>query len=172
MKSLHIAKKFTSNVSELKQIYISKVRSHLEYGVNVWNSGLTKHQNFNIERVQKSAMKIIFGKHFKNYKSALKDLNLDSLETRRRKLNLSFAKKSLKLDNMCTLFPLKTSLHNMKKRNDIKYKVNHANTYRYKSSSVPHMQMLLNEDFKKENDLLDSLETHCKIVNCDLCTHT
>ena len=139
MKSLHIAKQFTSNVSELKQIYISKVRSHLEYGVNVWSSGLTKHQNFSIERVQKSAMKVIFGKYFSNYKKALNDLNLDKLETRRRKLNLNFAKKSLKLKNMCTLFPLKTSLHDMKKRNENKYVINNAKTYRYKVSSVPHM---------------------------------
>ena len=29
-------------------------------------------------------------------------------------------------------------------------------THRYKTSSVPHMQMLLNEDVKEENDLLDS----------------
>ena len=172
MRSLHIAKKFTSNISDLKQIYISKVRSHLEYGVNVWNSGLTKHQSFNIERVQKSSMKVIFGKYFKNYKSALKDLNLDTLETRRRKLNLNFVKKSLKLKNMQTLFPLKTSLHTMKKRNDNKYVENKANTLRYKVSSVPHMQSLLNEDVKEQSKLLKSLDSHCKLVNCDLCTHT
>ena len=80
MKNLHIAKKFTSSVSELKQIYISKVRSHLEYGVNVWNSGLTKHQIFMIERVQRSAMKVIFGKYYKSYSEALNYLNLDTLE--------------------------------------------------------------------------------------------
>ena len=45
-----------------------------EYGVNVWNSGLTKHQIFNIERVQKSSMKVIFGKNFTNYTEALKNL--------------------------------------------------------------------------------------------------
>ena len=172
MKSLHIAKKFTSNISELKQIYISKVRSHLEYGVNVWSSGLTKHQNFSIERVQKTAMKVILGKYFSNYKGALEDLNLDKLETRRRKLNLNFAKKSLKLSNMCTLFPLKTSAHSMKKRNYQKYVVNKANTYRYKVSSVPHMQCLLNEDVNEQNDLVNSLKPHCNLVNCDLCTHT
>ena len=172
MKSLHIAKKFTSKTSELKQIYTSKVRSHLEYGVNVWNSGLTKHQIFNIERVQKSSMKVIFGKHFTNYTEALKNLNLDTLETRRRKLNLNFAKKCLKIQNMCKLFPIKNPIHSMKKRNDMKYKVNCAKTYRYKISSVPHMQNLLNENFKKQKVLLDNGKTTCKIVNCDLCTHS
>ena len=171
MKCLHIAKKFTSNVAELKQIYISKVRSHLEYGVNVWSSGLTKHQNFSIERVQKSSMKVIFGKYFKNYTSALKDLNLDTLETRRRKLNLNFAKKCLKLKNMEALFPLKTSLHSMKRRNDEKYVINKAKTLRYKVSSVPNMQSLLNDDVKEQKSLLKSIESHCNLVNCDLCTH-
>ena len=57
--------------------------------------------------------------------------------------------KSFKLKTMKNMksFKLKT-MKNMKKRNDLKYKVNHANTYRYKTSSVPHMQMLLNEDVK------------------------
>ena len=122
--------------------------------------------------VQKSSVKVIFGKYFKNYKSALKDLNLDTLETRRRKLNLNFAKKSLKLKNMQALFPLKTSLHIMQKRNDNKYVINKANTLRYKVSSVPHMQNLLNEDVKEQNALLKSLNSHCNLVNCDLCTHT
>ena len=172
MKSLHIAKKFTSKVSELKQIYTSKVRSHLEYGVNVWNSGLTKHQVFNIERVQKSAIKVILGKYFTNYSDALKNLNLDSLENRRKKLNLNFAKKCLKLDNMCTLFPVKKSLHIRKKKKCLKYKINKAKTYRYKISSIPHMQNLLNENFRKQNNLLYNVKSHCKIVNCDLCTQS
>ena len=70
------------------------------------------------------------------------------------KLNLNFAKKSLKLKNMCTLFPLKTSLHDMKKRNENKYVISNAKTYRYKVSSVPHMQSLLNHDVKEQNATL------------------
>ena len=147
MKNLHIAKKFTSNISELKQIYISKVRSHLEYGVNVWNSGLTKHQSFMIERVQRSAMKVIFGKYYLNYVEALKCLNLDTLEKRRKKLNLNFAKKCIKLDNMTTLFPLRDVQHEMYSRNKVKSVENRAKSVRYKKSSVPHMQSLLNEDY-------------------------
>ena len=171
MKSLHIAKKFTSNISELKQIYISKVRSHLEYGVNVWNSGLTKHQSFMIERVQRSAMKVIFGKYYLNYVEALKCLNLDTLEKRRKKLNLNFAKKCLKLDNMTTLFPLRDVQHDMDSRNKVKFVENRAKSVRYKNSSVPYMQSLLNEDnlhqVKLEKLLLND---NCKLVNCDLCT--
>ena len=171
MKSLHIAKKFTSNISELKQIYISKVRSHLEYGVNVWNSGLTKHQSFMIERVQRSAMKVIFGKYYLNYVEALKCLNLDTLEKRRKKLNLNFAKKCLKLDNMTTLFPLRDVQHDMYSRNKVKFVENRAKSVRYKNSSVPYMQSLLNEDnlhqVKLEKLLLND---NCKLVNCDLCT--
>ena len=74
--------------------------------------------------------------------------------------------------NMQNLFPLKTSIHTMQKRNDNKYVINQANTLKYKVSSVPHMQNLLNEDVKEQSILLKSLNSHCKIVNCDLCTHT
>ena len=117
-------------------------------------------------------IKVILGKYFTNYSDALKNLNLDSLENRRKKLNLNFAKKCLKLDNMCTLFPVKKSLHIMRKSNVFKYKINKAKTYRYKISSIPHMQNLLNENFRKQNNLLYNVKSHCKIVNCDLCTHT
>ena len=134
-----------------------------------------RHYFFNFKNIsgRGTANILNFPKHpqFSNYKCALEDLNLDKLETRRRKLNLNFAKKSLKLSNMCTLFPLKTSAHNMKKRNYQKYEVNKANTYRYKVSSVPHMQCLLNEDVNEQNDLVNSLKQNCNLVNCDLCTH-
>ena len=170
MKNLHIAKKFTSNISELKQIYISKVRSHLEYGVNVWNSGLTKHQVFMLERVQRSAMKVIFGKYFKSYSEALNYLNLETLEKRRSKLNLNFAKKCLKLNTMSSLFPVKEVKHQMYSRHKLKFVENRAKSVRYKNSSVPHMQHLLNEDILHEEKLLKMLRNNCKLVNCDLCT--
>ena len=66
---------------------------------------------------------------------------------------------------------ISSSLHDMKKRNENKYVINNAKTYRYKVSSVPHMQCLLNQDVKEQNVLLDSLKSHCNLVNCDLCTH-
>ena len=128
LKVLHSAAKFTSNIKDLKIIYNQYVRSKLEYGCNVWNSGLTKQNRNDIERIQKSSCKIILGKNYKTYKKALKDLHMESLHDRRERLNLNFAKKSLKIPVMKNLFPLKVSKHQMKKRKEQKYQVLKAKT--------------------------------------------
>ena len=43
------------------------------------------------------------------------------------------------------MFELKDDKHIMELRKNEKYKVNHANTERYKQSAVPYMQRLLNK---------------------------
>ena len=83
------------------------IRSRLEYSCVVWNSSLTQNNVNDIERIQKSAVKMILKDEYKNYESALKSLNIDSLKDRREKLCVKFAKKCLKLENMKKLFPLK-----------------------------------------------------------------
>ena len=88
------------------QIYKTFVRSRLEYSCVVWNSSLTKINESDIERVQKSAVRIIMKDNYKDYHSALKTLNLETLVDRRKKLCIKFAKKCLKIENMKKLFPL------------------------------------------------------------------
>merc|ERR1711884_139113 len=104
MKILHTAAKFTSNISDLKIIYNQYIRSVLEYGSNVWHSGLTQQNRNDIERLQRGAVKIILKNNYESYKSALKFLNMDSLDHRREKMNLTFAKKCLKIDQMKSYF--------------------------------------------------------------------
>ena len=54
---------------------------------------LTKENSQDLERVQKCALRLILDQKYKNYQNALNLLNLLSLEERRNKLFLSFAKK-------------------------------------------------------------------------------
>ena len=72
---------------------------------------------------------------------------------------------------MITLFPLRDVQHDMDSRNKVKFVENRAKSVRYKNSSVPYMQSLLNEDnlhqVKLEKLLLND---NCKLVNFDLCT--
>ena len=42
-----------ANLEDLTDIYVKQVRSILEFGVPVWNSGLTQEEVSDIERVQK-----------------------------------------------------------------------------------------------------------------------
>ena len=134
MKILHSAAKFTSNISDLKVIYKQYIRSVLEYGANVWHSGLTNQNKNDIERLQKSSLKIILRNNYESYQKALKFLNMDSLEKRREKLNMNFAKKCLK-----NLFELNVKPHSIKTRDIVKYKVKKLRKKeRYKISSIIH----------------------------------
>ena len=147
MKILHTAAKFTSNISDLKLIYNQYIRSVLEYGSNVWHSSLTQQNKEDIERLQRCSVKIILKNNFNSYKEALKLLNMETLDQRREKGNLTFAKKCLKIENMKSLFPLNERKHDMQNRKKFKYKVFKANTERYKKSSVISMQKLLNKEY-------------------------
>ena len=87
---------FNVPMEDLKHIYIIFVRSLLEQSCTVWHSMLTQENRDDLERVQKSALKIILDQKFKSYENALNILELDTLEERRDKLCLSFAIKCTK----------------------------------------------------------------------------
>ena len=80
-------------------VYTKEVRSLLELAVPVWHSGLTRKQSKNIERIQKISFRIILGPQYINYKQACKYLSTQTLEERRVKLCLKFARKNLKSEN-------------------------------------------------------------------------
>ena len=84
---------FGASREDLKQIYITFIRSQLEQSCVVWNSSLSEKNCSDLERVQKSAIKIIMGQHYKSYEDSLLELGMESLEVRREKLSLKFARK-------------------------------------------------------------------------------
>jgi hypothetical protein len=90
-----------------------------------------------LERVQKAAIRIILNKTFENYDQALERADLQNLEKRREILCLKFAKNSTKNN--------KTE----------KILVKFAKTDRFKKSSIPYMQRLLNKN---------NQEYHTKII--------
>ena len=96
MQLLRKVSNFNASKEDLKQIYISFIRSYLEQSCTVWHSGLTVENTNDIERVQKCALKIILKNSYKNYQNALNMLGLESLHSRRKYLCLQFAKKCLK----------------------------------------------------------------------------
>ena len=104
---LHVASKFLNNKQDLMHIYKRiYIRSRLEYSCVLWHSSLTQNNLSDIERIQKSAVKIILKNEYIDYNSALKTLDIDSLYDRRERLCFKFAKKCLKIENMKKLFPL------------------------------------------------------------------
>ena len=149
MQLLKKAASFGASKEDLKDIYVLFIRSILEQSAVVWSSSLTCENKNDLERVQKSALRIILGNEFKNYSSALNRLNLLTLEERREQLCLSFAKKCTKNDKMKHMFPLNEHKHSMKTRHKEKYKVYKAKTERLKKSAIIHMQHLLNSENDK-----------------------
>jgi len=142
MLLLSRAAAYTSNSHDLKRVYLTYIRSHLDQSAVVWHSSLTIKNRNDIERVQKVAVRIILGKNFRNYNDGLKILHLQNLNDRRENFCLKFAQKCLKNDKVKNMFPLK--LNQMKKRKSEKFKVKFSKTKRYRKSAIPYMVKLLN----------------------------
>ena len=145
MELLRKVASFGTSPEELKNIYILFIRSLLEQSATVWHSSLTEENKNDLERVQKTALKIILGEKYQSYKKALNKLSLETLNDRREKLCLSFAIKCSKNLKSKHMFPKNEKNHLMGTRHREKFEVQHAHTDRLKNSSIIFMQNLLNK---------------------------
>ena len=165
MSFLHTVAKFTKNRHDLKRIYILQVRSKLERSAVLWHSSLTKKCSDRLERVQKSALKVILGSEYVDYAHALQVLGLQSLEERRKYLCLKFAKKCQQVEKLKSMFPKKQNLHNMLKRYEQKFVIRDAWTERHRRSSIPFMQKLLNNEDKERKNILKQIDSFVPVNN-------
>ena len=124
------------------------VRSILEQSATVWHSSLTQENIDYLERVQKTATKIMLNDNTMPYKRRLAKIGLETLSSRRETLCLNFARKCTKNDKLKHMFPLNEKKHEMETRNKQKYKVQFANTTRLQNSPIIYMQKLLNDNEK------------------------
>ena len=136
---------FKPPLEDLKTIYFLFIRSLLEQSATVWHSSLTEENSNDLERVQKSAVRIMLGSNYRGYKKSLNLLQIDTLKDRRDQLCLNFAQKCIKNPKTRHMFPEKEKNHQMLTRNPEKFKVEHANTKRLENSPIIYMQNLLNK---------------------------
>ena len=113
----------------------------MEHSSVVWHSSLTDENSEDLERIQKSAIKIILGNKYKDYQSALQ---LDKLYDRREELCKRFALKCQKNGKTKNMLPMARKEYIMKLRNSEKYHVQYARTSRLQKSPIIYMQNLLN----------------------------
>ena len=146
MELLRCVAKFSTPLDDLKTIYILFIRSILEQSAVVWHSSLSQENSEDLERVQKTAVRIILSDKYNGYENGLAHLGLETLENRREQLCLTFARKCTKIDKLKHIFPLKEKRHIMKTRKPEKFKVYKANHERYKNSAIIYMQKLLNSN--------------------------
>ena len=85
---LNILRRSKLSPKDIITIYCSKVRPIVEYAAPVWHSGLTREQSESLEDIQVRACRIALPGI--DYESALKDLEIPSLELRRQTICKSF----------------------------------------------------------------------------------
>ena len=80
-----IKKSFTKVMKQVfLNIYKCLIRPHLEFANLIWHPRLTKHQKI-LENVKRRATRLVSGIKNLSYYERLKELNLSSLEYRRRR---------------------------------------------------------------------------------------
>ena len=134
---------------DLIDVYKLFIRSLLEYCCVAFHSSLNLDNIQDIEKIQKTALRVIFGEDYQDYQSALRQSGLDTLHSRRESRCLNFALKCVKHPLNSRLFPLQQTLVN-DLRQTAKFVVNFAKTDTYQKSTIPYCQMLLNEHFSKQ----------------------
>ena len=127
--------------STLIDLFNKQIRSVLEYALPAWGPGLTSEDQADIERVQKSAIAIIFG-NADSYNNLLKKNKIDTLAHRRNDLIKRFAKKSSKHNTFNSWF--KEHPHNVKTRNLDKFLAVPTRHKRFQDSPIPTMTKMLN----------------------------
>ena len=111
-------KSFGATRDDLVKIWTTILRPCAEYASPVWHPGLTLSDTQNLEKLQKTALAIILGRCYVNYKphykidnklatyqDALKILKLETLKQRREDLVTKFAKDILKSSAHRTMLP-------------------------------------------------------------------
>ena len=141
-------KKLGADNVDLLEVYFKQIRSILEFAVPVWNSSLTGEDTAKLERVQKTVLHIILGHKYNSYSSALKLTGLQKLSERRRKICLSFAKKSVKHEKFSKWFKLNTKQTGTR-QNQTKYCETARRTERFENSPLSYLTNLLNKQYSK-----------------------
>ena len=140
----------------LTAVYVSMIRSVLEYASVVYGSMLTAGQSRMIERMQANALKTIWGWN-KSYRECLELSGLTTLEARREENMRRFATKAAASERYSRWFPERRSTEHELRRTE-KYQVRFARHERLKKAPIYAMRRLLNED---------AMETRSAGVNLD-----
>ena len=139
------AKKFRFSVYSMCTLYIWYIRTVLEYAAQVWHAGITQEQRNALERVQKRSLRIILGRQYQDYQSALTTLSMETLHDRRENLTLRFARSLLRSQEHRHLLPrtLQDGHGRATRHGNLLVPVR-CRTERYRRSAIPYMVKMLN----------------------------
>ena len=144
MQLLRKISTFGASREDMIHIYKLFVRSALEHSSSVWHKSLTIENVNDLERIQKSAFRLILGSDYSTYENAQNVLNIETLSDRREVLFKKFTLKCLQVDQMKNIFKEKTKIHPMTTRNTEQFEIFRTNTERFKKSAGIQMQNTIN----------------------------
>ena len=144
MQLLRKISSFGASVRDKLDIYKKFIRTHAEQSCTVWSSALTKANEKDIERIQKSAVRLILGNKYSSYQEALQRLNIQTLKERRKHLCAKFAEKCLETSKTKHMFKSYIKNHSMETRQNRIVMESKVKTNRMKNSAIPYMEKLLN----------------------------
>ena len=127
---------------DLVKIYSTALRPIIEYAAQVYASMLTAAQEEIIERMQRTALKIIYGPGY-SYRETILESGLEKLSERRETLARKFAISTYENQRYAHWFPKNEEIpHDLRKRLTIKE--TRPRTERMRKSSVYQMVKIIN----------------------------
>ena len=90
-------------------------------------------------------------------------IKIDSLEERREKLCLKFAKACLSNEKLSDIFPRNNKKHCMEKRGKEIFQVKRANTERLRKSALVSMQKMLNKEVVEKRCILRKINNYMPV---------
>lgn len=133
------------NEKELVKFYTTCIQPVLLYACQAFHYSLPEYINSSLERVQKRALRIIFGYHM-SYSELLNLAELCSLDDRREELCQSFFRKIVNhpQGSLYNLIPFNTSRPNTTLRNIKPMYIPLCKTNRFKNSFIPSASVAYN----------------------------
>ena len=142
-------KKLDMEEEVILDYYLKEIRPLAEHGVAIWNSGLTKSQENELEKIQKIALKIILQDSYTSYEVACTLFNLLPLKFRRLQLCTNFALKLFKSDRGTEFFTPAVKRANTRTEQQLLVKEKKCNTKRCYNAPHNYLARLVNENKKK-----------------------
>ena len=125
---------------------MKEIRPLAEHGVAIWNSGLTKGQVADLEKIQKIAPKIILEDNYISYDVACTLMNILPLELRRTDLCTSFAIKLYKSPRSNEYFTPADKLVNTRSEQQLLVEEKRSNTKRCQNAPHNYLARLINQN--------------------------
>ena len=127
--------------------YRGYIRPLLEYADDIWHSSLTAKQTYQLQRVQKRALRIVLGINYVWYANALNVCDVDRLSAWREQHSLRFAQSLPECSRTSKLLPpCRGVIHGRQLRNNAKRSRPRARTNRYAISPIPYYVQLINSN--------------------------